>query len=241
MTVEGLTLRGVPQPTTDLDQARADLRETGIAIVRDALDAEALAAVRQATYGAAADDRRLGRNRRPERRRRPRWKWRPRRRPRRPRRGRGRLGNRWRRRSARSRVPDRRRLSPGERLLPLRGRAGVGPTAPALRARMHPERLLVDAAAVERAGVHGGSLRGRVQLRFVARRVLLGASADLRGGPGPGGERRGDLLHGQLRSPRPVREGHHLRRLRPVAGVCRVPDGGRRPDSLRDHATGLPG
>jgi ectoine hydroxylase-related dioxygenase (phytanoyl-CoA dioxygenase family) len=61
MTVEGLTLRGVPAPTTDLDQARADLRETGIAVLRDALDREALAAVRQATYDAAADDRRLGR------------------------------------------------------------------------------------------------------------------------------------------------------------------------------------
>ena len=61
MVVEGLTLTAVPAPTTDLEQARADLHASGIAVLRDALDVDALASVRAATYGAAADDRRLRR------------------------------------------------------------------------------------------------------------------------------------------------------------------------------------
>lgn len=56
--MEGLTC---PQPTTDVRRAFDDVRETGIGIVRDAIDPSLLDEVRAAVYRAAAADRRHGR------------------------------------------------------------------------------------------------------------------------------------------------------------------------------------
>jgi ectoine hydroxylase-related dioxygenase (phytanoyl-CoA dioxygenase family) len=61
MTIEELSLASVPAPTTDLDQARQDLRASGLCIIRDALDADLLTEVRDAVYRAARSDRRRGR------------------------------------------------------------------------------------------------------------------------------------------------------------------------------------
>jgi ectoine hydroxylase-related dioxygenase (phytanoyl-CoA dioxygenase family) len=52
-----------PAPTTDLDRARQDLADTGICVVADALEPDALADVRDAVYREAASDRRRGRAR----------------------------------------------------------------------------------------------------------------------------------------------------------------------------------
>jgi ectoine hydroxylase-related dioxygenase (phytanoyl-CoA dioxygenase family) len=49
-----------PRPTTDLDQARADLEAHGACVVRDALDADCLKEVRAALYWAADSDRKRG-------------------------------------------------------------------------------------------------------------------------------------------------------------------------------------
>lgn len=51
----------LPLPTEDLDRARADLADTGLCVLRDALSDELLAEVRDAVYRAARHDRRLGR------------------------------------------------------------------------------------------------------------------------------------------------------------------------------------
>ncbi|MEA3020301.1 MAG: hypothetical protein QOI47_1825 [Actinomycetota bacterium] len=47
----------LPAPTSDLAQAVADLRDEGVCLVRDALDAPTLERVRTALYRAADDDR----------------------------------------------------------------------------------------------------------------------------------------------------------------------------------------
>ena len=52
---------GVPAPTTDLDRARHDLADTGLAVVAGALAGDQLAEVRRAVYEAAEWDRRTGR------------------------------------------------------------------------------------------------------------------------------------------------------------------------------------
>jgi ectoine hydroxylase-related dioxygenase (phytanoyl-CoA dioxygenase family) len=51
----------LPAPTTDLERAEADLREHGVCMVADALDADTVVKVRDALYRAAADDIARGR------------------------------------------------------------------------------------------------------------------------------------------------------------------------------------
>ena len=59
-TIEDRPL-AVPSPTTDLDQARADLARTGLAVMADVLQGEQLALVREVLYRTARTDRERGR------------------------------------------------------------------------------------------------------------------------------------------------------------------------------------
>jgi ectoine hydroxylase-related dioxygenase (phytanoyl-CoA dioxygenase family) len=53
-------LRVVPRPTSDTEQARRDLADTGICVIADVLRDQALVEVRDAVYRAARSDRRRG-------------------------------------------------------------------------------------------------------------------------------------------------------------------------------------
>ncbi len=53
--------KSLPPPTRNLDQALADLREYGLCLIADVLDAETLSRARNALYRAAADDRKRAR------------------------------------------------------------------------------------------------------------------------------------------------------------------------------------
>lgn len=61
MTAETLSPTSAPAPTTDVDQARRDLSDTGVCIMRDALTPATLAEVRDALYRAGRSDRRRAR------------------------------------------------------------------------------------------------------------------------------------------------------------------------------------
>src|SRR5262245_41768202 len=50
----------LPSPTRNLEQALVDLRETGVCLIADALDADRLSRARDAIYRAAEDDRERG-------------------------------------------------------------------------------------------------------------------------------------------------------------------------------------
>lgn len=53
--------RGLPPLTTDLEEAKAHLRDYGMALISSQLSASDLTQARDATYGAAEEDARLGR------------------------------------------------------------------------------------------------------------------------------------------------------------------------------------
>ena len=51
----------LPAITDNLDQAKLDIRETGLALISGQLSDSMLTRARDLTYGAAAEDKRLGR------------------------------------------------------------------------------------------------------------------------------------------------------------------------------------
>jgi len=61
MTIQDVPITPLRAPTTDVARALADLRHTGLCVIRDALTPDPLGEVRDAVYRAARSDRRRGR------------------------------------------------------------------------------------------------------------------------------------------------------------------------------------